>query len=192
MSNSRAHLTLFIAAAALGLLALVVDIGEHQEGDFPGRIEAITVAGWLRDRHPTLLIADIRTAEAWDEFHIPRAKSLTVNDLYSWADTVMRGDGRETLVIYDGGDGQAEAARQALSKTGWERAYYLADGVAEWLNEVMGPSLDTTSSTAEELAAFQEIAELSRYFGGTPRLGGPESDDDTATVLRPPRRGCGF
>ena len=66
------------------------------------------------------------------------------------------------------------------------------DGVAEWLNEVMSPRLDTTSSTAEELAAFQEIAELSRYFGGTPRLGGPESDNDTATVLRPPRRGCGF
>jgi rhodanese-related sulfurtransferase len=192
MSNSRAHLTLFVAAATLALLALVVDIGQRRDGDFPGRIEAITVAGWLRNRHPDLFIADIRAPEAWDKFHIPRAKSLTVNDLHSWADSVIGEDGGTTLVIYDSGDGQAEAARQALSNAGFERAYYLVDGVAEWLDEVMSPRLDTTSSTAGELAAFQETAELSRYFGGTPRLGGPGSDNDTATVLRPPRRGCGF
>ncbi len=191
MSRSPTHRSLFIAAAALAFLALLVDIGAHQEGDLHGRIDAVTLAGWLRDRRPDLFIADIRSAEAWEEYHLPRAKSLKINELRSSTDSVMRGIGGVTIVVYGAGDGRAEAARQALDEAGFAESYYLADGIKEWLNDVMNPRLDVAASP-EEKAAFERAAELSRYFGGKPRIGGPGFDNDTATVLRPPRGGCGF
>ncbi len=199
MIRSPTPRSLFMAAAVLAFLALMVDIGERQEGDLHGRgrgrgrIDAVTLAGWLRDRRPDLFIADIRSAEAWEQYHVPRAKSLTMNELRSWADSVKQGPASVTLVIYGAGDGRAKAARQGLAGAGFAESYYLADGITDWLDDVMSPRLDTAASP-EELAAFEKAAELSRYFGGTPRLGEgrPGFDNDTATVMRPSREGCGF
>jgi hypothetical protein len=116
---------------------------------------------------------------------------LTIKELRAWADSAKQGPARVTLVVYGAGDGRAKAARQGLDEAGLAESYYLADGITEWLEDVMSPRLDPAASP-EQLAAFGKAAELSRYFGGTPRLGRPGSDNDTATVRRPPREGCGF
>ena len=191
MTLSHTHRWLFALAVILALLALLVDSSEHGEGNWHGRTDAVTLAGWLRDRRPGLLIVDIRPPEAWEAYHLPAAKQLALNELRSWADSVWRGDGEAVIVIYGAGDGQAMAARESLAYTGRTEVYYLMDGVSEWLEDVMSPRLDTTASP-ELVAQYERIAELSRYFGGTARLGGPENNNAPATPIRPPRGGCGF
>ena len=191
MTPSQTHRMLFTLAVILALLALLVDSSERGEGDSEGRTDAVTLAGWLKDRRAGLVIADIRSPEAWDDYHLPSARQMALEELASWADSVSTGGGDATIVIYGNGDGRARAAHDSLAHAGYTEVYFLTDGVSEWLEDVMSPRLDTTAS-AEVVGQYERIVELSRYFGGTPRLGGPEPDNAPAIRIRPPRGGCGF
>jgi hypothetical protein len=96
---------------------------------------------------------------------------------------------RSTTVLY--GD---EAARtwSALNRAGHRNAIVLRGGVHAWLTEVLEPRL-AEDATAIERAAFEEAAEQSRFFGGTPRRGVPRAEltpaesEITQAVIR---RGC--
>jgi hypothetical protein len=60
--------------------------------------------------------------------------------------------------------------------------YFLRGGVNEWLEDVINPTL-RANALAKDSIAFDGVSALSRYFGGTPRVGEP-------TGLKTRRRGC--
>ena len=52
---------------------------------------------------------------------------------------------------------------------GHERVYFLRGGLADWVDEVLNPKR-LSSASPDEIARFERIAALSRYFGGVPRV----------------------
>ena len=154
------------------------------------RLDPIALARWIRDRRSDLRVIDLRDRQAFDAYSIPTAEWIPL-------DRVARAGFRpdETIVLYADGGAVAAQAWVVLRALGRERLLYLEDGLAGWLDRVINASLPADAS-AEARAAFRDVAELSRYFGGTPRIGAPTDEGEQALprvdveVGEMRRRGC--
>jgi 3-mercaptopyruvate sulfurtransferase SseA len=84
-----------------------------------------------------------------------------------------------------------------LKAAGLRQVYFLRGGLGDWMDEVLNPTISPEAS-AQQKQAFEATAELSRYFGGQPRIGertkpAKAADDEpevAAMVERARRRGC--
>jgi rhodanese-related sulfurtransferase len=198
--TSRRHAVLAGTALVLGGAAAVIGgprsadasldrpltdlAAEHQ-------VSALDVAAWLRARRAGLTILDVRPdSAAFADFHLPQARHEPVAGLRE-AD-VDRG---ATVVVYaDGGDLAARAwiVLRALDHTD---VRVLPDGVREWLVNVLNPTIAAGAAPAER-ERFAAQAELSRYFGGLPRVlrqgVAPDTSATAGLLRRTVRRGCAF
>jgi len=147
------------------------------------RVGAVEVAGWLRERRPIHII-DVRDSLRFEEFHLPRAVRLDDDEL-----AALRLTQADTVVLYGDEPVVARAYRALVARPA--RVLYMIDGVGEWLSDIMNPVIAPDAS-AEDRVAFAPIAELSRYFGGMPREGVPDSSGTRTLLERTRRRGCAF
>jgi rhodanese-related sulfurtransferase len=160
---------------------------EHQED----HVTAIDLAQWIKDRKPGLRVIDVRTPAEFDAFHIPTADNIPLESLVT--KTFAPSD---TLVLYSEGGAHAAQAWVFLRALGYRHVYFLRGGLDDWLDDVMNPTVAANAS-ARVKAGFERVAELSRYFGGVPRVGAPapagtESPAVNAAdkIARLRRRGC--
>lgn len=170
---------LLIAAIAGGLLAAIA--GEPARLDVTrlaamvereeDHVTALELAAWIRDRKPGLRIIDLRPASEFEEYHLPRAENVALKALF---ETSFAPD--ETIVLLSDGGAHAAQAWVLLQARGHRQSYFLRGGVEEWLDDVMNP----VPGNAKDM-------ELSRYFGGTPRVGEAPSPDHVKEMRR---RGC--
>jgi len=130
-------------------------------------VDAIELAQWIRDRKTGLRVVSVRdTADApAAAYVIPGAEALTLEQIahneFASADT---------LVLYSDAGAHAAQAWMMLRARGITNAYFLRGGLAEWLDDVIDPVLPDDASEAER-RAFAPIADISRYFDGTPHVG---------------------
>jgi rhodanese-related sulfurtransferase len=164
--------------------------GEIQRED--DHVTALELAQWIRDRKPGLRVLDVRTDSEFAAFHVPSAERMPLESLVT-----LRPAAGETLVIYSEGGTHAAQGWVLLRSRGHEHVYFLRGGLLDWMDDVMSPTVQSTSDSASA-----HVASLSRYFGGVPRVGVAPSAPaahatatrDTATaaaaVARLRRRGC--
>ena len=172
------HRTLAALALLAGVLALFagspyrgshaqIDVGRlaaavaHEED----HVTAVELAQWIKDRKPRLHVIDLRPASEYDDYHIPGAERV---ELQSIAATSF--PAQDTLVLCSGGGAHAAQAWVFLQALGYRNVYFLRGGISEWIEEVMNPA---------------HMTDLSRYFGGTPRITNPNNGKATSW-----RRGC--
>jgi rhodanese-related sulfurtransferase len=187
-----AHYRRALAVAALalgGLAALVrspvptgssVDIAAlaravEREDD---HVTAVELATWIKDRKPGLRVIDVRSAAEFDTFHVPTAERVALEALVTAPFT-----DRETIVLYSDGGTHAAQGWVFLRARGLSHVYFLRGGLADWLDDVMNPTL-AHDATPEARAAFERVVPLSRYFGGAPRR---ETATDPAAQATTPR-----
>jgi rhodanese-related sulfurtransferase len=176
-----------LGVAALGLGALAALAGEarpprgieraaaeevaNEVARDAGQLAPLELAGWIRDRVPGLQVVDLRSAEEFDDGHVPTARRASILELAELA-------GGGTVVLYGSGE-QAAQAWVLFRLLRHDRAYFLRGGWAGWEAEVLHPVLAESLPPSE----YQRLADLSRYFGGTPHSGsGPEAISAFASV----------
>ena len=182
-----------IAALSLGVLALIagsprmgnnarVDVQDlattvQNEDD---HVTAVELAGWIREQRSDLRIVDVRDSADFHAYHIPRAERIELSELVR---TPFKPD--ETVVLYSDGGAHAAQGWVFLRALGHRRVYFLRGGLYEWLDDVMNPTVapNASDSAREE---FEKVAEISRYFGGVPRVGEAVSSQPSVPV--PARR----
>lgn len=191
-----------LAAVGLALAALAALAGSSPTGAPGGSgpaeltaslasgealLDPLDLAALIRDRR-AVRVVDVRDSSAFIRFSIPTASHATLRELAALE--VGAGD---PIVVYDDGAGEAVRAWLLLRRLGHPDARILTDGVAGWLDHVLAPVLPAGSP--EERAWFDRVADLSRYFGGLPRVGeppqrpaGPDRAEAAITLLS--RRGC--
>jgi len=186
------------AAALAGALAPVagspyrravrsIDVAELARivADHEDHVSAIELAGWLRAGRPRLRVIDVRSAAEFAAYHIPGAEHVALDRL---AATPFAAD--DTLVLYSELGVHAGQAWVFLRALGHHRVVFLRNGLHEWLDDVMSPTI-AAGAPADDQAAFDRVAELSRWFGGTPRrLAGPATTTSAAGSPHATRRGC--
>lgn len=191
----------------LAVTALVLAAGAAVAGDTPapggpGEMTALDLARAIRDDPDGITILDVRSEAAFEDFHVPRATLVEGGPAGGTdADEGARvldaarsaGAGPGDLVVVTGGEGtDARPGWLALRRAGYERAHWVRDVLASWLDEIVSPVLSPDASERER-EAWEEQADLSRYFGGFPRIA--ERDEAASTddrLRRARRRGCAF
>ena len=151
----------------------------------PKSIAPVELAQWLRAGKEHLRVIDIRSGEAFDSYHVTRAESIP---LAAIAQTAFAST--DTIVLYSDAGNSSETAAAEIRVRGASDIYVLRRGLAGWLDDVMDPAIAPGASPGDRQAA-DEIAELSRFFGGSPRIGAQSTGSSAATAAaRARRRGC--
>jgi rhodanese-related sulfurtransferase len=159
-------------------------------------VTAIELAEWIRGRKAGLRIVDLRTAAEFETYHVPRAERIALESL---ATAPLHAT--DTVVLISGGGAHAAQAWVLLQALGFKQVYFLRGGLQEWIDDVMNPTILATAPPAA-MTEFKRVGELSRYFGGVPRIvdklepraangasdGAASSASDAAAAIR--RRGC--
>lgn len=173
---------------ALAAAALVLGAGALLAGDGgvdPG-VAPLVLAQRIRDREPGLRILDVRGAEYEPGTAVPTALPVDPGAPGAWPL-----DSATSVVVYGLDDGASRIARDGARAAGRADARHLSGGLAGWVTEVLEPVLPVPV-TAADSAANARVGELSRYFGGLPRVGvAADTGAAAATVQRAARRGCG-
>lgn len=195
---SRPSTGAVLAAVAVGLALLAPLAGDRRgpggQGvaelsaeltDGAAFVDAVTLAEWIRERRP-VRVWDVRAdSGAFIRFAVPTADHVPVAELPDQAVDST------TLVVYDDGAGDAVRGWLLLRRLGHPDVRILERGVLGWIEGVISPVLP--AKTPEERARYQRVADVSRYFGGLPRVGEPppraETSADQAVQLLS-RRGC--
>lgn len=134
---------------------------EHEDD----HVTALELAEWIRDRRPGLRVVDIRSSGEFEALHIPTAERIPLTDL---AKTPFRRD--ETIVLYSEGGAHAGQGWVFLRALGYTQVYFLRGGLREWLDDVMSPTFPIAADdSGRKIIAHN--SDLSRYFGGSPRVG---------------------
>jgi rhodanese-related sulfurtransferase/uncharacterized membrane protein YedE/YeeE len=159
----------------------------HEISREDDHVEAIELAEWIRARRPGLRIIDVRDGLDSSIYRIPGAASMPMDHLGGL--DVARD---EQVVLYSDGGAHAAQAWVLLRSRGIRNAKVLKDGMAAWEDEVLSP---TRPSVTDDTATkrFVKARELSRWFGGQPRLvplPDPATSRPTTPALRRRRNSC--
>ena len=191
----RPGLRALLAAAALLLGAGALAAGDPYRGSHArvdvaelaravereeDHVDALELARRIRAGEPGLRVVDVRPPEEFAAYHVPGAENVPLTGLQRAG---FRPD--ETVVLYSGGGAHAAQAWVLLRAMGLRRVFFLRGGLYEWLDEVMEPRI-AQDAPPEREAAFREAAELSRFFGGTPRVLAPAEGDPGRDPLLSP------
>ena len=141
-------------------------------------VTATELAGWIKDRRTGLRVIDVRSAEEYENFHIPTAERVPIDSIVS-----ARFSPSETIVLYSEGGPHAAQVWVFLRALGYEKVYFLRGGAYEWIEQIISPTLPA-GAPAKDSVAFEATAALSRYFGGTPRRGAVNATDDALAIPR--------
>jgi rhodanese-related sulfurtransferase len=152
--------------------------------DQDDHVSAVELATWIRAARPRLRIVDVRTADEFRAFHIPGAEHVALDRVVH-----ARFADDETIVLYSETGIHGAQAWVFLRALGHRQVFFLRNGLHEWLDDVMSPTL-AANAPAEAEAAFARLAELSRWFGGTPRRLARSTATDAANAALTRRRGC--
>jgi rhodanese-related sulfurtransferase len=189
MTARKRPVHLGLAAAALVLAALAAVSGDASTA--PSRVgaevTALELARWIREGRPNLRVIDLRDAAAFESFAIPGAERMSAGELAR-----VRWERDANVVVYADSGSAMWDARQALSAAGVRNAYLLRGGVGEWVSTIAAPVLPANPSP-EQAAISREVSDMSRWFGGVPRVGepAPTTGDSLREALgRIRRRGC--
>ena len=178
----RAPTAAHVASRAAG----PVDVAElaRAVADQEDHVSAVELAAWIRAGEPRLRVVDVRSASEFAAYHIPGAEHIPLERV-----ATVRFADDETVVLYSELGVHAGQAWVFVRALGHRRAYFLRNGLREWLDDVMSPTIAEDAPAAAQ-AAFERVAELSQWFGGTPRRLGRSADTAAEQALRARRRGC--
>lgn len=163
---SAPHVRLGWLAAVLAVSAGLADLVAPAFGARDATwISPVDLARRIRDGSPDLDLVDVRGAEDYEAGHIPTARNAPLPDFDG---SPAASD--QTMVVYAGTDDQAiEAAVLAQEETMPGHVLVLERGIEGWLDDIMAPRI-ARNATESERAVFAARSELSRWFGGVPRV----------------------
>lgn len=132
--------------------------------DKSSNITVEELADWLIQKKADFTLIDLRSEKLFNEYNIPSSVNMKVNDVIS-----MQIPKSSKIILYSDDNLQSAQAWFLLKSKRFSAVYLLKGGFTEWTNKILFPTL-TESASPEEKANFAKISEISKYFGGSPRI----------------------
>jgi rhodanese-related sulfurtransferase len=129
-------------------------------------VQVSELADWIIQNKTDFRLIDLRTEKEFNEYHIPNAENIPITGLEKEA--IGR---NEKIVIYSEGGIHSAQAWMLLRAKGYKGVYILFGGLEEWQEKILFPNLPD-NATDEQKRDFEKTKEISRFFGGTPSIGG--------------------
>lgn len=125
------------------------------------------LADWLIAGRNDFLLLDVRSADAFAQYHIPSALNVPLAQLSS--DVAAR---NERLLVYGDSGPQAAQAWLLLRAAGYPAVHLLAGGLDAWKTSVLFPAAPADHASAAEQIDFARRAAIARHFGGSAQTAG--------------------
>jgi rhodanese-related sulfurtransferase len=124
------------------------------------------LAGWIVQGKADYRLVDLRNEKDFGEYHIPTAESIQLTALKE-----AQLGRNEKIVLYSDGGIHSAQAWFLLKAEGYKGVYILRGGLEQWKENILFPRL-ADNATPAEIAAFEKTKLLSKFFGGSPQVGG--------------------
>jgi hypothetical protein len=183
-----------LAAIALVLGALAVVAGDPYQGHTAtidakelaiivqrevDHVEPLELADWILQGRSDYRLIDLRSEKEFATYAIPGAESVPVASL---TDHGLRKN--EKIVLYSEGGIHSAQAWMLLRSLGYKGVYLLRGGLEGWKDEVLFPTLAENADPATRIN-FARTAEISKYFGGSPRTGAGPAVTQRPAIVAP-------
>lgn len=137
-------------------------------------VAPLELADWIIQGRSDYRLIDLRPGKEFSMYAIPGAESVPVASLIEYG--LLK---NEKIILYSEGGIHSAQAWMLLRSLGYKGVYLLRGGLEGWNDEVLFPTLADNADAATRIN-FAKTAEVSKYFGGSPRTG-----DTQATAARP-------
>jgi rhodanese-related sulfurtransferase len=146
-------------------------------GNQTDHVSVEELADWIIKGRADYRLIDVRSEKDYEEYSIPTAENIPIASLF---DASLQRN--EKLILYSEGGIHAAQAWFLLKAQQYNNSYILRDGLAEWKDKILFPSI-AENATAEEKAAFEKQKAVSAYFGGAPRTGSTDAKTTPQIVM---------
>jgi rhodanese-related sulfurtransferase len=136
------------------------------------------LAGWIIQKKADYVLVDLREEAKYNEYFIPGAVNYMAGDILK-----ANLPKTEKILLYSEDNSEAAQAWFLLKSKNYMAVYILEGGVNKWKELILFPTLPQ-NATAQQKAEFDKMSEISKFFGGSPRV---EATDSTATVQQQPQ-----
>lgn len=143
-------------------LGLIVD----KETD---HVKVEELADWIIQGKADFRLLDLRSEKEYNTYHIPNSENVLTSQLETYP--LLR---NEKIVLYSEGGIHSAQAWFLLRAKGYKGVYILLGGLEEWNEKVLFPNIPV-NATKDQLAAFDKMKEVSKFFGGSPQTGTEET-----------------
>lgn len=135
------------------------------------------LAGWIITGKSDYRLIDLRKETDFSEYHIPTSENIQLPSINDGA--LNRS---EKIVLYTDGGIHSAQAWFLLKANGYKGVYILRGGLEEWKDKILFPRL-ADNAPANEISAFEKAKLVSKFFGGSPQLGGAAASTSPAMAL---------
>lgn len=143
------------------------------------KIQPLELADWIIKGKADYTLVDVRDENQFSEYFIPTAINIPLPELPE--SDLLR---NQKIILYADDDVNAAQAWFILKSKNFKGVYLLDGGLNKWKEEVLFPKLAVDAS-AEQVAEFEKIKEISKYFGGTPQTGSEQVSETKIKLPTP-------
>lgn len=129
------------------------------------KINVLELADWIIKEKSDYTLVDLREEKQFTEYFIPTAVNIPLETLP--VSGLLR---NQKIILYADDDLKAAQGWFILKSKNFKGVYLLDGGLKKWKDEVLFPKLPA-DATPEQVAEFEKIKEISKYFGGVPQTG---------------------
>jgi rhodanese-related sulfurtransferase len=143
------------------------------------KVTVLELADWIIKDKSDYTLVDLREEKLFNEYFIPTALNIPLETLPQSG--LLR---NQKIILYADDDLKAAQAWFILKSNNYKGVYILDGGLDKWKSEVLFPKLSTDASK-EQIAEFEKIKEISKFFGGVPQTGADETVDKKTDLPTP-------
>jgi len=125
------------------------------------------------------MLVDLSDEQKYAEYHIPLALNLKMQELNT--DNLPR---NQKIILYSDDNIKTAQAWFLLKANKYPAVYILDGGMKQWKDNILFPSIPEARN-AEEKAKYNKLAEVSKFFGGQPRIAGLDTAASAQTIAMP-------
>ena len=137
--------------------------------EFQGRAQFISpdeIADMIISEDPVLQLIDLRTAEEYQEFHLPGAFNIPFSDLLKDDYRFIIDQDFKINVFYSNGSVTANEAWMITRQLGYSNNYVMEGGLNYWAETIMNPDRPDITSPNEEIARYNFRKGAGAALGG--------------------------
>lgn len=135
------------------------------------------LADWIIKGKADYRLIDLRNEAEYGQYHIPGAENVPMAMLLDHG--LAR---NEKIILYSEGGIHSAQAWFLLRAKDYKAVYMLRDGLDGWKDRILFPSV-APGASPDQLAAFEKMKEVSKFFGGAPQTGKAEGNAGPALAL---------
>ena len=142
------------------------------------KVSVTDLADWIIKDKADFELIDLRSEEKYNEYSIPNSQCIPLVQLSS--SDLLR---NQKIVLFSDDDVASSQAWFILKTKNYKGVYILDGGLDVWKEKVLFPKAPVNGSK-EELAQFEKMKEVAKYFGGQAQT--DSSVTETKTQIKLP------